>query len=190
MEYKYLFAALTTALTFLGYFPYIFDIIKNKTQPHVFTWFTATVTSFIAYKLQVLGQAGIGAVPMLVVCLICLVVTALSVWKGTRDITVFDVVVFLLALLSIVLWVFVDKPIESVITLTCAEILGFIPTLRKSWKFPYSETLSLYTISMIRHGIALLALEQFNLLTVLYSASWSLVNVVIVAVLIFRRKTL
>lgn len=60
--------------------------------------------------------------------------------------------------------------------------------MRKSWRQPYTETFSLYSISAIRHGISILALERINILTVLYPIAWALTSVVITAILILGRR--
>lgn len=188
MEFKVIVSFLTVLLTFVGYVPYVIDILRGKTKPHVYTWLGATVTAFTAYGLQVLGGAGVGAWPMLVISLICVLVLVLSFWKGTDNRTAFDLLCIVLSFIALFLWLVVQQPILSVLLITFAEILAFVPTVRKSWHQPYSETLSLYSVSAVRHSLSILALEKLNILTALYPAAWALTNVVIVGVLILRRR--
>ncbi len=188
MEYKALIGSIVIVLTFAGYAPYIFDILKNKTKPHAFTWLTVSITAYIAYALQVIGGGGVGALPMLVVTCICILVFLLSLWRGTRDINFLDAVFLILSLTALLLSLLAKQPILSVFLITISEILGFVPTVRKSWNNPYSETLSLYGISIFRHGLSIVALEQMNILTVLYPAAWTLTNVFITSILIVRRR--
>lgn len=188
MEYRSLISILVVILTLAGYIPYILDIFRKKTTPHAFTWLAVALTAFVAYGLQVVGGAGVGALPMLVVAAICAFVFILSLWRGTKDIARSDVIALIASLIGLTLWVFIKQPILSVIVITCSEILSYVPTIRKSWNQPYSETLALYEISLVRHGLSILALEQINILTALYPAAWTLTNVVITLVLIMRRK--
>ncbi len=188
MEFKALVSIVVVILTFIGYAPYIRDILKKKTTPHVFTWFSVSLTAFIAYGLQVVGGAGIGAWPMLVIAAICVTVFLLSLRNGTKDITKSDVLFLVLSLIALFLWLVVKQPVWSVLLITASEILSFVPTMRKSWIKPYSETLALYQISMFRHGLSILALEKLNILTALYPAAWALTNVVITAILLIRRR--
>lgn len=190
MEFKIFISFVATLFSFIGYFPYVIDIFKNKTKPHAFTWFTTTITAFIAYGLQVVGGAGIGALPMFAISCICVLVFVLSLWRGTKDITISDFVFLLLSIGALIIWIFAEQPVLSVLMITFAEILAFIPTIRKSWKNPYTETLSLYVISTFRHGISIFALEKLNLLTALYPASWAVTTIVISSILIIRRKQL
>jgi hypothetical protein len=188
MEFKTIVALIVIVLSVAGYVPYIWDIVKKKTQPHVFTWLTATLTAFIAWALQILGGAGIGSWPMLVVTGLCVCVLVLSIWRGTKNITKSDVVCLVLSFVALYLWLIVKQPILSVILITLAEVISYIPTVRKLWNDPYNETLSLYQISMFRHALAIVALENINLLTALYPAAWSLTNLTITTIIVVRRK--
>lgn len=125
---------------------------------------------------------------MLVVAAICALVFVLSLWRGTKDITKSDAIALAASLVGLALWIFIEQPAWSVIVITFSEILSYAPTIRKSWNQPYSETLALYEISMVRHGLSILTLEQVNLLTALYPAAWASTNLVISAILLLRRR--
>ena len=188
MTFHSVLSVIVIILTFLGYIPYIRDILKGLTKPHAFTWFSVSITAFVAYGLQVLGGAGVGAWPMLVIAIIGVTVFILSLWKGTRDIRISDAILLVLSLIALYLWIVVRQPIWSVLLITSSEILAFVPTIRKSWKDPYSETASLYQISIVRHGLSILALEKINILTALYPAAWAITNAAITLILFIRRK--
>ncbi len=188
MNYKVLISIIAVILAFIGYIPYVYNIIKKKTTPHCFTWFISTISGFTLYALQVFGGGGIGAWSLLAASIICLIIFILSLRIGNKNITRSDVVFLILALLSLVLWLIVKQPILSLLLLNTVEILGFAPTIRKSWNSPYSETLFLYEVCIVRHGISILALQQFNVLTVLTPALWTVVNVVITLILVVRRN--
>jgi hypothetical protein len=175
-------------LTFIGYAPYIYDILKGKTQPHAFTWLSVSLTASVSCALQIVGGAGVGAWPMVVVTGICILVFVLSLWRGVKTITVSDVVFLILALLGLCLWLFIKQPLLAIIVITCSSVLAYFPTIRKSWNQPYSETLVSYQITGARHGLSIFALEKLNLLTVLYPAAWMIINIVIISILITRRS--
>ena len=105
MEYQTLVSFIVIAITLAGYIPYVLDTLKGKTTPHIFSWFTFTLTAYLAYFLQVLGGAGVGSWPMLVVATICLLIFILSFWRGTKDITKSDVACLVFALIAIFLWI-------------------------------------------------------------------------------------
>lgn len=188
MEIKILLSSIAVLLTVVGYIPYIIDILKGKTKPHIFSWLSGTIASTIATFLQLLGGAGVGAWVMSTVALACFIIFLLSFKYGTKDITRSDTVVIFLSLLVLVLWLVADQPVLSMILLTVSQLLAFTPTIRKSWHDPYSETTVFYQISGVRHIFAILALEQLNILTALYSSAWAISNLGIAFMLTARRK--
>lgn len=178
-------------LTFVGYVPYIRDTIKGKTKPHVYTWFIWGFVTLIAYFLQIAAHAGPGSFVTLAAALVCLFIFLLGLTKkGDKNLTKSDTVFFLLALLALCIWLFAKQPVISVILLSTIDMLGFVPTIRKSWKKPYEETLFSYEMNTFRFVLALIALEQYTIVTMLYPLTWVVANGLFSIYLIIRRKQL
>lgn len=188
MDYKVIISLVTVILAFVGYIPYIRDIFKKKTTPHVFTWFIWTLAVGITYALQVSGGAGTGSWVTLSITCLCLFIFLASLKNGNKDITKEDVVFFVLSFVALFIWVGAKQPVWSVILIVTVDVLGFIPTIRKSWKKPHSETLFTYELSTIRQGLSIFALQQFNMLTLLYPIVWTFANLFFSVLLIVRRK--
>lgn len=188
IDEKSLFGIVAVVLTFIGYFPYIRDIIKKKTKPHIFSWIIWTIVTGIIYALQVSGGAGAGSWVTLCLTLLLLLIIFLSIKNGSKDIKKIDIVFLVLALLTLPIWLVIKQPILSIVLLTAIDMLGFLPTIRKSWNSPYSETLSFYIITTFRHGLSILALEKYTIITWLFPVSWVLANALFSLILIIRRK--
>jgi hypothetical protein len=186
-DLKPILSALAILLIFIAYVPYIRDIVKGKTHPHAYTWFTLATTGVVVFALQLHGNAGAGAYVTLAASLNAYLVCFLGLKYGKRDITRSDTVFLVLALISMVFWLLAKQPVLSVIILCAVEVLAFLPTVRKTWNKPYSETFSTYTISVVRFGLALLALNQYNVLTVLYPGLWLIGNALFCILLFIRR---
>lgn len=190
MDYKIAISILSSVLVFVGYAPYIRDIVKHKTHPHVFTWIVWTLATAITSGLQIYGGAGVGVWATISITFVCFSIFILSLFYGTKDITKSDALFLVLALLSLGLWIFAKQPVLSIILIVTTDILGFIPTVRKSWNQPYSETLSTYQITAFRHGLSIFALQQFNILTVLYPIAWVAANAAFSVMLMIRRTVI
>lgn len=188
LELKIIISIIAILLTFIGYIPYIRDTFKKKTTPHVYTWFIWGLVTAIAYGLQVSGGAGVGSWVTLAVAIICLFIFALGMRNGKKDITGLDTMFFILSFLALFLWLIAKQPVLSIILTSTIDILGFIPTIRKSWNKPYSETLFSYQLNTLRHGLSLLALQQYSIVTWLYPGTWTVANGLFSMMLIFRRK--
>jgi len=118
------------------------------------------------------------------------VVFALSLKNGKRDIRKVDFIFLAIALLAIPVWLVADQPVLSIILLSTIDMLGFAPTVRKSWVDPWSETLFMYFMTAIRHSLAVIALTEINLVTALFPITWTIANVLFIILLIARRKQL
>jgi hypothetical protein len=74
MSYHVVLSVIVVILSLAAYIPYIKDTLRGKTKPHAFTWLVATITAGIAFALQLYGGGGIGAWPMFIITIICVVV--------------------------------------------------------------------------------------------------------------------
>lgn len=181
-------AAIAVVLAFVAYVPYFRDIIKGKTKPHVYSWFVWGFVTAIIFAIQVKGGAGAGALVTLSAVVCSFIVFFLGLKNGNKDITKSDTVFFILALFATGIWVFAKRPGLSVVLLVTIDMLGFMPTVRKSWQKPSEETLFTWSLNGFRHGLSIVALKQYNVLTLLYPVAWALANIFFSLMLVLRRK--
>ena len=190
IEIKTIIAVIAVGLSIIGYAPYIHDTLKGKTTPHIFTWLIWGLNATIAFALQVSAGAGVGSWITLTVAILNFIVILLGLRIGKKDITKSDTIFLLLSFVAIFLWLIVKQPVLSVILVVTIGMLGFAPTIRKSWNRPHSETLFLYGLNMFRHTLGLFALQQYSIITWLYPAAWTAANGLFSLMLIVRRRQL
>lgn len=179
-------------LTFAGYIPYIRDILKGKTHPHLYSWFLWFFVGLVAFSLQFTGGGGLGTFVTLAAVIMCLVVFLLGLFrKGTRrDITKMDSLFFVLTVVAIVIWVVAKQPVLSAILITGIDFLCFVPTIRKSWHKPDSETASFYLINTFRFFLAAVSLQRYTIVTAFYPSFWLVANGLFALMLMLRRTHL
>ena len=187
MNYKILLAAIATIIGLLGYIPYIYDTIKGKTRPHVFSWLIWTFLSGIAFLAQVSRGAGTGAWATGVTSLACLVITLISLKYGEKDIKLFDKLSLVGAGIAVLIWIITTSPLFTIIIITTIDFCGFLPSFRKAFRKPFEETLSQYVFASIKWVLSLVALESITLTTALFPSALSLFNFIFVIMLVFRR---
>lgn len=186
-DMKEFIGLVTVVLAFIGLIPYIIDIFRNKTKPHVFTWIVWAMVTILAFLGQWQKGGGAGAWTTGVTGILTIFIAVISLKKGSKDITKSDVVVFIIALIAIIPWLLTSDPTLSVIILTIVNTLAFIPTIRKTIRAPETETFSSYVIHMFRHFLSIAALNQYNLATFLYPAVVGLSNLSVVAIILRSR---
>lgn len=190
-QFKDVLGVIAIILTFAGYAPYFRDVIKGKTQPHVYSWFLWGFVTFIAAALQITGGAGIAGYVTLTAAAMCSTVFVLGyLSKGERDITRSDTVFFIFGFVALGFWLIAEQPVISTILVTIIDLLGFAPTIRKSWNKPHSETLSFYLLNTFRFALAVAALQTYTIITAAYPISWAFANGIFGVILLVRRRQL
>jgi hypothetical protein len=188
LEPKMFVSMCAIALTFIGYIPYIGDIYRKKTRPHLFSWVIWTVVTTLIGSLQWSAGAGPGALITFSLSIILAYVSVLAWTYGTNDIERNDVICALLALAAIPIWLLMEQPVPSIILLCSIDAVAFLPTVRKSWREPYSETLSFYIITAVRHALSFAALAEYNIVTILFPLTWIVANAAFAVMLTHRRR--
>ncbi|MEM9667687.1 MAG: hypothetical protein AAF950_02085 [Pseudomonadota bacterium] len=186
-----LLAGLAIALTIAMYFPYISSILRGGTRPHVFSWIIWGAGTVIVFFAQISDGAGVGAWPIGVSAVISCFVAYLAFLKsGDRSITSTDWIFLILAGAALPLWFLTSEPLSAVIILTIVDLLGFGPSFRKAYTAPYEESAMFFSLSLIRNGLVLGALENVSWTTALFPAAVAIACLVFVAWLLIRRRSL
>jgi hypothetical protein len=185
---KEIIGAIAVFLTFAAYVPYYRDILKGKTHPHVYSWSLWGLLTALLVALQIKGGAGPATWVTAAAGLLCLGVVILSLKNGKKDITTSDTVVAVLSLIAIAFWLIANQPVISIILVIIADGLAFIPTVRKSWHKPHTETLSLYVTNALRFFMALAAVETYTFLSTSWIVFWATLNALFSILLIVRRQ--
>ncbi len=156
----------------------------------MYSWSLWGLLTILLVALQIKGGAGSSIWVTVSAGLLCGGVVLLSVKDGKRDITKSDTLVAILSLIAIGFWWFANQPIISMLLVIIADGLAFIPTVRKSWQQPYSETLSLYVTNALRFFLALAAVESYTFLSASWTLFWVLLNALFSLMLVVRRRQL
>lgn len=183
-------SAVAIGISLVAYVPYLIDMFRGKNEPHLYNWIsTVIITAIVAY-IQLIGGAGVGAIPTMIGVSVDGIILFYCFRFGTKDIVFMDKICLAITMVGVVFYLLLNRePVVSLAILTAAEIISFIPTYRKTRNDPYSESLPSYYLLMVKLGLILVALQTYNLLTVSYSASWLLVFVIfLVSIYRWRMK--
>src|SRR2546430_16011924 len=142
---KIIASVIAIGISFVAYIPYVIDMFRGKNKPHIYSWTSIFLITCVVGYLQLVGGAGIGALPTLLGAIAYLVIIILCLRFGTKDIIALDVVCLGLSILGILAYVALrGRPEVALLIVTFAELTGFMPTWRKTKKAPFSESLSSY----------------------------------------------
>ena len=162
-----------TGIAVVAYLPYLRDMFRGKCKPHLYTWISFFLVTVTVAIIQIIGGAGLGAVPTVIGAAINGVILFYCFRFGTKDIVFLDKVCLAISMVGLASFALLhDEPVISLALVTVAEITSFIPTFRKTKNDPYSESLPSYYLSLVKLALILIALEHYNILTVSYSVLW------------------
>jgi hypothetical protein len=186
---KIIFGILSFLIVAVSFIPYIKDVLKRNTTPHIYSWLVWTIlqtTAAVAILQEnqvwsALGTAALGLESILVF-LLCFK-------YGTKNIALFDVICLIGALLAIGIWVFVHNAMLSIILVTIIDFVGFLPTYRKAYREPQSETLFLYICSALSNIFSLLSITHHSVTSSLYVLSLIFTNTLFVSLVFIRRRS-
>lgn len=169
-------AIIASVLAIIGNVPYLVDIFKKRVQPHPYTWLVWSVVSCIIFFGQVARGAGIGALPTAASEIFTIIIFFFSLRYGFKQVRRVDRISLVIALLGIVPWVLTKDPTFSVIIAVTIDLVAFVPTLRKTWSQPKTETPTLYAMNVFRHILMLFSLQAYNVATTLHSIAMITTN--------------
>ncbi len=180
-------AIIAAILAIVGNVPYLRDIIRRRVEPHPYTWLVWTIVSCIVFFGQVAKGAGIGALPTAAAEIFTVIIFFFSLKHGFKNIRKIDTVFLIVALLGIVPWILTKDPTISVIIAVSIDFIAFLPTIRKTWESPSSETPLLYGMNVVRHILMIISLEAYNIATVLHSIAMIILNSCMTLMIVFRK---
>lgn len=190
IPHKELLWAFAVILTIISYIPYTYDVWRGQTKPHAFSRSIWRLLTAIAFVAQLSDGWGPWAWMMGMTSLIILPVVVYAIWKGDRAYHRSDYLFLGLSLGAIGVWMITDTPVRSVIIITIVDFFAFLPTFRKSWSQPHTETVSLYALSGIKMLISIFALENVSIVTSLYPLSLVIANRCFVIYILWRRRVI
>lgn len=187
---KEIISVIASLLVFVSYTPYVRDTIKGKTKPHIYSWVNAFIVVIILFAIQLTEGAGWGSLVTLSVALACFVIILFAFKNGFDYVKKVDNVLFALSIVTLSLWLLADQPALAATLLVSAQILGFVPTIRKAWHKPHEETLFTWSINAVRHTLAIFGLATLSYTTAVFPVAWAVLNFFFSLLLVARRRTL
>ena len=164
------FVFLAIALSAFGGYGYIRDTLRGQTSPNRVTWSLWGIEGVLTFGVEVQQHVGLAALMTLMLGLVPIAVVVASfrnshaVWK----IGPFDIVCGSFALLGLILWALVREPTVALVIFVVADQLAALPTIRKSWLAPASETPRAFAMGCLNCAITILTLKHWTTAGVLF----------------------
>lgn len=180
-------AVIAAFIAVSGNVPYIRDALRKRVKPHPYTWLVWTIVSGITFFGQLAKGAGIGALPAGVAEVFTVGIFLFSLQYGFKYVAKSDKYYLAAALSGLIPWALFDDPTMSVVIAVCIDLVAFVPTIRKTWDNPRTETPPLYAANVIRHVLTLFSLQAYNVATTLHSIAMIIMNSIMTGIILFKK---
>lgn len=187
IELKVIFAIIATIVSTASFYPYFRDIFRGTTKPHLYTWLIWTLTTATASLALWKGGGGVAVVAPAIAVVLTFCIFLLCFRYGTKNITRSDLMILLGAFAAVFIWWQLKNPLLALIVATGIDLLGYVPTIRKSWFEPWSESMLSWLMWIVSIGFSILALEAYNPLTLTFLAPITAANLLLVIICFIRR---
>lgn len=177
-------------LSIYGSYKYIYDTIKGTTRPNRVSQSLWAVAPLIGVGAAISSGADwmttvrtfmAGFVPLMI--LIASFANKNGYWKTTK----FDYFCGMFSIIALVLWLIIDLPVYAVLLAAIADLFAAVPTIKKSWTNPESETGIAYILSLISVLVILPTIKVFDIQNTAFQIYLILVNIIIIFS-IYRRR--
>lgn len=187
-DFKISLSIIASIITVIGFTPYFRDIFNKKTKPHIYTWLIWGITQGTATLALWYGGGNFAALSLITGTILVIVVFLLCFKYGTKNITLSDTLCLITALFAAAVWWVLKNPLLSVFLVSLIDGIGYLPTYRKSWREPWSETLSYWALMTLTAFITIVASAEYNFLTVTYLTVLIFSNMMVWSICYLRRK--
>jgi hypothetical protein len=155
------FAILAAVITVAGNAVYARNTIRGRTQPNRVTWLMWTLAPLIAFAAEVTEHVGLDSILTLGVGLGPLLVVGASFLdpKAYARITPVDALCGALSVAALVAWAVTGTGDVAILFSILSDFFGAVPTVRKAYGDPQSESAIAFIGSGVGAGITLLTIR-------------------------------
>lgn len=155
---------LALAISVIGQLGYVRDTLRGRNKPNRVTWAIWALVPLMAFFAQLDEGVGVQSLHTFIVGFgPAMIFTASFInkkayWKLTR----FDIGCGVLSLFGVALWLITQEGALAVFFAIAADALAGLPTLKKTWTHPETESWLLFTLGFVSAAITLLTFNQYS----------------------------
>ncbi|MEK7605334.1 MAG: hypothetical protein AAB478_02295 [Patescibacteria group bacterium] len=172
------FIFIGTGINAIGAISYLIDTVRGRVQPNRVTWFLWALAPLVTVAAQLDQGVGlpalltfsVGFLPALIV--IASFFNKKAVWKITR----FDIFCGVLSLVGLILWQITKVGNIAILLSIVADLFAGIPTFRKAYSHPDSESFRAFFLGAIGAVLVILTITTWTFAVAAFSVYFFLSN--------------
>jgi hypothetical protein len=182
-----IFGILAGVISALSIAVYVVSILKGKTKPNRASWIIWSVTNIIL--LASYFSVGARATIFLPITYVfsALITLSLSFRYGVLKWSKLDYFSLIIAGLSLIIWFITNNPLTALLMNLTMDAFAYLPTLKKSFIDPSSESSTSWFLIFIGSVFNILAVEFFSFKILIYPIVMLVMNGAVVMVLYYKK---
>ena len=190
MNIKTAFLVISIIAAFITPIIGIYSIVKGDFRPQRMTRFLIfLITLLFVGTLFAQGDRN-GIFIALAQLLGGFIIFLLSIKKGIGGYGKLDIIVFFMAIISLVIWRTTQNPTLGLIMSILTDIIAFSPTIVKTWILPKTEEWKFYMSDVIASFFSILSITLYSMENLAFPIYILCINTLSVVMIIGRRKYL
>ncbi len=188
MEKEIIFSVISSLIYIIWIFPYWRDVLRKRTIPHPFSSLVWLILVWFNSYVLFIGHEYLAFIPGFISCLFLLLGTIYGIYLFRKiQINWFDYFCLIFSILFLIYYFLFRDITNAVILSALIDFLAFLPTFKKGWLQPWTETILLYFFASISNVFALLALIGTSFQTTLFWAYLVIANLAFFFMVSLRR---
>jgi hypothetical protein len=182
------FVYVAALVSLAGVVPYMRSTLSGETLPHRVTWVLWMFIPLVTFAVQRHVGVGIQSVMTLAFAIgpLMILLASFLAHRGMWAITKFDWLCAGLSVFGLVFYIVTRKGNLAIGVLIAADLFAAIPTFRKSFTTPESESWSVFLAGLMSAVLTLLTVTDWNFATIAFSACVAATDLVQVVFVRFR----
>jgi hypothetical protein len=155
-------------VSFLAIVPYILDTLNRKAKPNKATWIIWAVVGIIIAASYWQAAAHESAWVIIANAVGVTIVMLLALKYGVEGWTSLDKACLLGAGCGLLLWWATSEPALALYLTTIVDIIGSLPTIKKAYERPETESRASWLVFLTANTLNLFAITEWTLATAMY----------------------
>lgn len=175
---KEFFAVSALVVSLAANVPYIVEIVKGKVRPERISWLLWTILGGVYFFSTIVDE---GATLFTLGEVIApVIIFVLSIKYGVGGKSRFDLVSLTIAMVALVLLFILEGALISLLLALFIDAIGILLTVRKLRLDPTSESRTFWAMAGVAGVLALLSLQTYSLVAVLFPLYVVIISMIIV----------
>ncbi len=171
------FALISILIFMIGMVPYTIDVIRWKTLPHPYSYGVWALILGVNTSVLIFQWEYIGSLPGIIITLQNMFLCLYGIYSAHRiPIRIFDKICLILALWAFIYGILSRDFFHTILLTILIDILAYLPSVKKWWILPWSETNFAWFLTWVNNTVMLFAIEKSSFETLgfwIYNASWA-----------------